>query len=121
MILELLYGILISGVVYTFRGKIIRIFGGGRMAEIGEDYLRVMAIFYILPGITNGIQGYFRGVQKMNITLISTCIQITLRVIAVYLLTPLCGMNGAAYACAIGWSVMIIYQIIMLQRYRRIS
>lgn len=118
MVLELIYGVLIFGVVYTFRSVIIGIFGGGRMAEIGEDYLRVMAIFYILPGITNGIQGYFRGIQKMKITLISTCIQITLRVMAVYSLTPLCGMNGAAYACAIGWSVMIVYQIIMVRKYR---
>lgn len=114
MLLELLYGVLIFLTVYTFRSRIIRIFGGGRMADIGEEYLKVMAVFYILPGITNGIQGYFRGIQKMKITLISTCIQITLRVIAVYLLMPVCGMNGAAYACAIGWSVMIVYQLIMV-------
>ena len=119
MILELIYGILIFGVVYIFRSRIIRIFGGGRMAEIGESYLGVIAIFYILPGITNGIQGYFRGIQKMKITLISTCIQITLRVLAVYSLTPLYGMNGAAYACAIGWSVMIVYQMIMVWKYQK--
>ena len=89
------------------------------MAEIGESYLGVIAIFYILPGITNGIQGYFRGIQKMKITLISTCIQITLRVLAVYSLTPLYGMNGAAYACAIGWSVMIVYQMIMVWKYQK--
>ena len=111
MILEIGYGILIFLVIYFFRSSIIRIFGSGSMTGIGEKYLKVMAIFYILPGITNGIQGYFRGVQKMKITLVSTCIQITLRVVAVYCLTPVCGMNGAAYACAIGWSVMILYQI----------
>lgn len=118
MILEIGYGILIFCVIYLFRSSIIRIFGNGSMVEIGEKYLKVMAVFYILPGITNGIQGYFRGVQKMKITLVSTCIQITLRVVAVYCLTPICGMNGAAYACAIGWSVMILYQIKKLKEER---
>lgn len=118
MILEIGYGILIFCVIYLFRSSIIRIFGNGSMVEIGEKYLKVMAVFYILPGITNGIQGYFRGVQKMKITLVSTCIQITLRVVAVYCLTPICGMNGVAYACAIGWSVMILYQIKKLKEER---
>lgn len=111
MILEIGYGIMIFLIVFFFADPIIRIFGSGKMAELGEGYLKCMAIFYIMPGITNGIQGYFRGIQKMKITLISTCIQITLRTIFVYILVPHVGINGAAYSCAIGWSIMILYQI----------
>ena len=117
MVLELCYGVFIFLIIYIFRGGLIRIFGSGNMAEIGEDYLKVMAIFYIWPAVTNGIQGYFRGIQKMKITLISTCIQISLRTIFVYTLVPKIGMNGAAYACAIGWTVMIGYQIVVYRKY----
>lgn len=116
MIMEIVYGVLAFLVIISFRNSIIHIFGSGQMEEIGADYLKCIAIFYILPGITNGIQGYFRGIQKMKITLISTCIQIALRTIFVYILVPRTGMNGAAYACAIGWSIMILYQICMYRK-----
>ncbi len=119
LVLEVLYGILIFLVVFLFAQPIIHIFGSGKMADIGANYLRCIAIFYILPGVTNGIQGYFRGIQKMKITLISTCIQISLRTIFVYTLVPHIGMNGAAYACAIGWSVMILYQIYIYRKMKR--
>ena len=72
-----------------------------------------------MPAVTNGIQGFFRGIQRMKVTFAATCIQITLRVIFVYLLLPEVGMNGAAYACAIGWAVMIGYQIVKLSGLRR--
>ena len=114
MILELGYGVFIFLVIYFLRNPIIRLFGSGSMTEIGADYLRVMAAFYIMPAVTNGIQGFFRGIQRMKVTFAATCIQITLRVIFVYLLLPEVGMNGAAYACAIGWAVMIGYQIVKL-------
>ncbi len=119
MILEIGYGILIFLAIFWFRGPIIRLFGSGSMTNIGTDYLKVMAVFYILPAITNGIQGFFRGIQRMKVTFAATCIQITLRVIFVYLLLPRIGMNGAAYACAVGWTVMIGYQIVKLAKLRR--
>lgn len=37
--------------------------------------------------------------------------------IFVYTLVPKIGMNGAAYACAIGWTVMIGYQIVVYRKY----
>lgn len=115
MILELGYGIFICLVILFFRYPVIRLFGSGTMSEIGADYLKVMAVFYLMPAVTNGIQGFFRGIQKMQTTFIATCIQITLRVIFVYLLVPHMGMNGAAYSCAVGWAVMIVYQIVQLK------
>ena len=117
MKLEIIYGVLIFLIVFLFRNQIIHIFGSGKMEKIGADYLKCIAIFYILPGITNGVQGYFRGIQKMKVTLIATCIQITLRTLFVYVLIPKTGMNGAAYACAIGWSVMILYQVCTYRKY----
>ena len=79
--------------------------------ELGSAYLAVMAIFYIFPGFTNGIQGFFRGMGNMSITLVGTVVQTTLRVIFVYLLAGSIGMQGVAYACAIGWSVMLLVEV----------
>ena len=56
-----------------------------------------MAFFYILPGITNGIQGYFRGMGEMKTTLVATFIQISIRALVVAVLVPRIGLNGAAW------------------------
>lgn len=44
---------------------------------------------------------------NMSVTLLGTFVQTSLRVVFVYLLTPGIGLMGVAYACAIGWSVML--------------
>ena len=48
---------------------------------------------------------------NMSITLLGTFVQTVLRVVFVYLLAPGIGMQGVAYACAIGWSVMLLVEI----------
>ena len=85
--------------------------GSEEVVALGCSYLSLMAVFYIFPGFTNGFQGFFRGMGNMNITLLGTFIQTSLRVIFVYLLVPKIGINGIASACAIGWSVMLLVEI----------
>ena len=92
----------------------MRLFVTGQNPEIvalGSGYLGIMAFFYIFPGFTNGFQGYFRGRKCMKMTLLGTFIQTGLRVIFVYVLTPVMGLNGVAFACAIGWSVMLLVEV----------
>ena len=48
--------------------------------EAGASYLVLMGFFYLLPAFTNWIQGYFRGMGSMRITVAATTIQIVLRV-----------------------------------------
>ena len=46
---------------------------------------------------------------EMKTTLVATFIQISIRALVVYLLVPRIGLSGAAWACAIGWSCMLVY------------
>ncbi|MCI8725562.1 MAG: MATE family efflux transporter [Hungatella sp.] len=112
--LEVCYWVLICTVILVFRNPLMRLFVTGENREIvalGSGYLGLMAFFYVLPGFTNGFQGYFRGRKCMKMTLLGTFIQTGLRVIFVYVLTPGMGLNGVAYACAIGWSVMLLVEV----------
>lgn len=112
--LEFCYWILICSVTLFFREPIMKLFVTGNNMEIvalGSGYLGIMAFFYIFPGFTNGMQGYFRGRKCMKMTLLGTFIQTSLRVIFVYLLTPVMGLKGVAFACAIGWSVMLLVEV----------
>ena len=78
-----------------------------------------MAFFYLFPAFTNGVQGFFRGMGNMSLTLIGTAIQTGLRVIFTYILSPSMGINGIAYSCAIGWSAMLLFAIPFYWRYRK--
>lgn len=79
------------------------------LINMGAQYLSLMAFFYLWPAFTNGFQGFFRGVGKRRLTLASTIIQISFRVLFVYLLVPHLGVAGVAFASTIGWSIMLVY------------
>lgn len=114
LVLEIFYGIFICILTLLLKTPIMKLFASSKsssMVSIGVEYLAIMAFFYILPGLTNAMQGFFRGMEKMKVTLISTMIQITLRVIVVYIMVPVIGMKGAAYACFIGWVAMLLFEV----------
>ncbi|WP_310605267.1 MATE family efflux transporter [Anaerosporobacter sp.] len=113
--MEFLYWIGICLVTILCRTGFVSLFvdGGGSSSiiEIGSQYLLVMAFFYIFPAFTNGVQGYFRGMGKMNITFLGTLIQTSLRVVFTWIFVPWFGILGIAFACAVGWSVMLLVEV----------
>lgn len=114
LMLEFVYWICICIVTLILKTPIMKLFAPSDSADMinsGVEYLTIMAFLYILPGFTNGMQGFFRGMGSMKVTLIATIIQISLRVIFVYILVPYIGMSGAAYACMIGWTLMLLYEV----------
>ena len=80
------------------------------IVTLGVEYLTVKAFFFILPGVTNAIQGFFRGMGSMTVVLISTLIQISVRTVLVLLFVPRYGIVAEAWACAAGWLCMIVFE-----------
>lgn len=123
LVLEACYFVLIASAVLLFNRPIMSLFISGEGADAviqeGHLYLSTMAFFYIFPAFTNGIQGYFRGVGNMKVTLVSTFIQTSLRVVFTFLLVPHFGIHAIAYACAAGWSAMLLFEVPYYFHYRR--
>lgn len=120
--IEFCYWILICLVTLCLKKPIIQLFVSAKdtnTVNLGVSYLSLMGFFYLLPAFTNGIQGFFRGMGNMNITLISTLIHISIRVIFVYILVPHIGMTSVAYASAIGWVCMLSYEVPYYFIYKR--
>ncbi|WP_367568078.1 MATE family efflux transporter [Lacrimispora sp.] len=112
--LEVCYWVLICGLVLLIKEPAMRLFvseGDKGMVAAGVEYLSLMAFFYLVPAFTNGIQGFFRGMGNMSITLISTLIQISVRVVFVYFLVPVMGIKGVAVASFIGWICMLLAEV----------
>ncbi len=113
--LELCWWLIIGTVTLLFRGPIVSLFvdgeGSGEVISLGSRYLLTMAVFYLLPAMTNGVQGFFRGMGKMGTTMVGTFTQASIRTLCVYLLAPRVGILGIALGCAIGWSAMLLFEV----------
>lgn len=118
--LEFCYWILVGGITILCKEQIVSLFVTGdsvqNVIDMGAEYLALMALFYLWPAMTNGVQGFFRGMGKLKITLLGTFIQTSIRVIFTYLLAPNMGIRGIAFACMIGWSVMLLVEVPMCIR-----
>lgn len=114
MLLEACYWVIICSVVLLIREPVMKLFVTGQNPEVvalGSNYLKYMAFFFLYPAMTNGVQGYFRGRKCMKMTLLGTFVNSTIRTIFTYLLVPYMHMNGVAFACAIGWTVMLLVEV----------
>lgn len=119
-IIIIVYGIITSLVVFLGAEMIMRFFVSGTETEviiIGVKYLRFMSIFYIISGFCNILQGLFRGIGKLRITLIATLMQISIRIVLSFILAPYFGISAVGYAVAIGWIMMLIYEGSVYKRY----
>ena len=60
--------------------------------------------------MTNGMQGFYRGMGKMYTTVIGTFLQAATRAACAAILAPKFGIVGIAFSCAIGWSLMLLFE-----------
>lgn len=113
--LELAYGVTVGVLAFALRTPLVALFvtgqGAAEVVALGSRYLATMSFFYLLPALTNGFQGFYRGMGKMKTTLLGTAAQTTLRVVGTVLLAPKIGLPGVACACALGWCAMLAFEI----------
>lgn len=113
--MEFCYWLLIGSMTALLRKPMVSMFVTGEGSEeviaLGSLYLFWMAAFYLFPAMTNGVQGFFRGMGKMYTTLLGTFLQASIRTVCTYLLVPRMGIVGIAFSCAIGWSVMLLFEV----------
>ena len=73
--------------------------------QVGVGYLRIEGSFYCGIGLLFLLYGYYRGVEKPEMSLVLTIISLGTRVLLVYLLAPnpSIGVLGIWWAIPIGW------------------
>ncbi len=119
MVLEILYAIFIFFVCFVFAMPLMKLFTSDtEVIGHGVIYLRLISVMYVLPALTNGIQGYFRGIGDLRITLISSIINMGLRVLAAIPLVFGFGMGIEAlpFSYLAGWVGMLIAEMPLLVR-----
>ena len=122
MRIELVYALLLTGVCLLFAEPIIRLFAADpAVVDLGVRFLRTISLFYLMPAATNGIQGFFRGIGDLKVTLVSSTFNMVFRVAAaaVFVLVWKMEIEALPYSYAVGWVVMLLYELPMLVRYLR--
>lgn len=125
MVLEFIYGIILFAVCFILARPLMLLFVKDEEVILhGVKYLRLISFMYILPAATNGIQGYFRGIGDLKITLLSSFINMGVRVIAAIPLVLIMGMGIEALPLSYlaGWIGMLIAELpLLIRNYRSIA
>ena len=123
LVLEVIYGIFIFLVCYLLARPLMLLFvKDEEVIGHGVTYLHLISLMYVLPALTNGLQGFFRGIGDMKVTLISSFVNMGVRVLAAIPLVFMLGLRIEAlpYSYLAGWVGMLLVETPLLVRiYRR--
>lgn len=114
MYVELIYGGMTGMLLLCLANPLMRLFTQDELTVMtGEQYLHLIAFMYIVPAVTNGVQGYFRGMGDLKITLWSSLINMGVRVAVCLLLVFGCkmGITTLPWAYLAGWGAMMLYEL----------
>ena len=80
--------------------------------------MRIEGSFYIGIGILFLLYGYYRGIEKPEMSLILTIISLGTRVLLAYILSPVpkIGVSGIWWAIPVGWFLADLVGILCLKK-----
>ena len=123
--LQVIYTSAVALLVFFGAGNIMQLFvsdGSEEVIRLGTSYLKLIAFLYFMPAATNIIQGFFRGLGDLKVTLISTALNMSVRFLSAWIMIHLLqgGFECLAWSNFVGWIAMLAFQIPMIcSRWRR--
>ncbi len=124
--IEAAYTVTVSAFVFLMARPIMELFidkSSVEVIDMGVSYMRVIAPLYLLSGSGNIVQGFFRGIGNLKVTLISSILNISVRVVSVFFMVAVAdgSFSSLALACGLGWMSMNLLEIpLIVKRMKRI-
>lgn len=105
---SVIFCLVVSVIIWIFSKDLMEIFveaGETAIIAAGVKYLRIEGSFYFGIGILFLLYGYYRGVQRAEMSLVLTVISLGTRVLLSYMLAPHTGLGVDAiwWSIPIGW------------------
>ena len=98
-------------VTFFFAPGIISLFSANpEVISAGARYTGTMAYLSLFAFLGEVIQGFFRGIGRLRLTMIASALQVLLRVVLSWLLIPVWGISGICAAVATGWVLLVIIE-----------
>ena len=119
LILQAVYTTVIAVLVFVFSRQIMELFvsdGSEEVISLGMSYLQLIAFMYFMPSATNVIQGFFRGLGDLKVTLVSTVLNMAVRFLAAWIMIHILGggFECLAWSNFVGWIAMLSFQVPMI-------
>ena len=91
--------------------------------QVGVGYLRIEGSFYCGIGLLFLLYGYYRGVEKPEMSLVLTIISLGTRVLLAYLLAPnpSIGVLGIWWAIPIGWFLADLVGVLCIKKTKKVK
>ena len=115
----LIFCLIITAGVCVFAAPLMTIFVDPSETEIiaiGVQYLRIEGACYCGIGCLFLLYGYYRAVNRAEISLVLTVISLGLRVALAYILSPFLGETGIWLAIPIGWVMADLAGLLGMRR-----
>lgn len=117
--ISMLFCAAISLLVFLFAPVMMLLFVSAEetgIIAVGAGYLRIEGAFYCGIGILFLLYGYYRGINRPEMSLVLTVISLGTRVALAYLLAPIpqIGVTGIWSAIPIGWVLADVTGILCL-------
>ena len=97
--------------VHSFAPQLIGLFSDSpEIIAAGVQYTGTMAYIYLFPYLGEVIQGFFRGIGRLRLTMIASLLQVVLRVVLSYFLIPLFGIHGICASVSVGWVLLVLIE-----------
>lgn len=108
---QLTLGLGIGTACFFLPRQIIGIFSdNAEVIAAGARYTGFMSYIYIFSCLGESIQGFFRGIGRLRLTMIASLLQIVLRVVLSSLLIPRWGIPGICVSVATGWCLLVLIE-----------
>ena len=103
--------VVLGTLVSVFPAQIIGLFSNNaQVIAAGARYTGTMAYLYLFAFLGEVIQGFFRGVGRLRLTMVASLLQVVLRVALSYFLIPVWGIRGICVAVVSGWVLLVVIE-----------
>lgn len=110
--METVISLLLTVLMATCGGALIAMFGvSGEAEEIGRQFFRSIAGFYLAFGLSTALRGYLEGIGDVLFTSMASIAALGLRILLSYGLAEPCGMMIIAYAEGVSWIVLVLVNL----------
>lgn len=106
MMVSIVFCLFVSGFIWLFSEQLMKLFVDGTETQIireGIRYLRIEGSFYFGIGCLFLMYGFYRGIQRAEMSFILTVISLGTRVALAYAFAPIIGVTAIWWAIPVGW------------------
>lgn len=105
-----------ASMLFIFGNNIVGMFVDGEsnkdVINVGVNYMRIVSSCYFLMGLMVITNGILRAAGDMKFFLVSTIINLGVRVCMSYTIAQFTGVNGIWYAIPLGWVCASIFSVL---------